>query len=67
MATGHFTALVWKNSKKVGFGIAAAKDGDHYLVYVTANYSPSGNYQGQFPQNVPRPKKCINCFKLYNY
>lgn len=48
--TGHFTQLVWKNSKQVGFGFAQSKDGSFYAV---ANYYPAGNYQGQFKEMVP--------------
>ncbi|ODN06548.1 Golgi-associated plant pathogenesis-related protein 1 [Orchesella cincta] len=49
--TGHFTQVVWKNSQRLGFGYVQ-KNG--YTVGV-ALYSPPGNYQGQFPQNVLRP------------
>lgn len=48
--TGHFTQVVWKNSKQVGFGFAQAKDGSFYAV---GNYFPAGNYQGQFKEMVP--------------
>lgn len=47
---GHFTQVVWKNSKKLGVGIAFANDGRKAVV--VANYSPPGNYLGQFPQQV---------------
>uniref|UniRef100_A0A0K0F4V3 CAP domain-containing protein (inferred by orthology to a human protein) n=1 Tax=Strongyloides venezuelensis TaxID=75913 RepID=A0A0K0F4V3_STRVS len=47
-ATGHFTQLVWKNSKQVGFGITESKG----IVYVVCRYSPPGNYLGQFDKNV---------------
>ena len=49
-ATGHFTQVVWKGSSKLGVGIAFADNGRKAIV--VANYSPPGNYQGQFPQNV---------------
>ncbi|CEF66858.1 CAP domain-containing protein [Strongyloides ratti] len=51
--TGHFTQLVWKNSKQVGFGITE-KNG---IVYVVCRYSPPGNYLGQFEKNVFPAKK----------
>uniref|UniRef100_A0AC35TNF2 SCP domain-containing protein n=1 Tax=Rhabditophanes sp. KR3021 TaxID=114890 RepID=A0AC35TNF2_9BILA len=51
-ATGHFTQLVWKKSTKVGFGVTVANG----IVYTVCQYSPPGNYLGQFPQNV-FPKK----------
>ena len=52
METGHFTQVVWKNTKEVGFGVASTKDKSR--CYVVANYYPAGNYQGQFPKNVLR-------------
>ncbi|UJR22971.1 hypothetical protein I4U23_025998 [Adineta vaga] len=47
---GHFTQVVWKNSKQLGVGIAYANNGRKAII--VANYSPPGNYMGQFPQNV---------------
>jgi hypothetical protein len=55
MDTGHFTQVVWKGSQKVGVGFAITGDGK--TLYVVAQYSPPGNYQGQFGQNV-LPAKC---------
>lgn len=49
--TGHFTQVVWKDSREVGFGFAKASDGGYYGV---ANYYPAGNYQGCFKENVFR-------------
>jgi uncharacterized protein YkwD len=48
---GHFTQLVWKGSREVGFGYAQASDGYYYGV---ANYYPAGNYLGEFEDNVFR-------------
>ncbi|XP_027204113.2 Golgi-associated plant pathogenesis-related protein 1-like [Dermatophagoides pteronyssinus] len=50
--TGHFTQVVWRESKYLG--IAYAKRGSS--IFVVANYDPAGNYQGHFKENVPRPK-----------
>ena len=47
--TGHFTQVVWKNSKQVGCGVACGKND---YCYVTCNYYPAGNYLGQFRTNV---------------
>ena len=47
--TGHFTQVIWKGSKQVGFGYAQARDGYYYGV---ANYYPAGNYIGEFEDNV---------------
>ena len=48
-ATGHFTQVVWKGTKKIGFGVAKSQKGYHYGV---ACYFPAGNYINFFPQNV---------------
>ncbi|XP_050517539.1 uncharacterized protein LOC126892114 isoform X2 [Diabrotica virgifera virgifera] len=49
----HFTQVIWKESKELGIGMAKNKRGQTYVV---ANYSPRGNYIGQFVENVPRPR-----------
>lgn len=51
METGHFTQVIWKNSKELGIGMVEKNNGE---IYVVANYDPPGNYQGQFQQMVPR-------------
>ncbi|XP_050092078.1 Golgi-associated plant pathogenesis-related protein 1-like [Anopheles aquasalis] len=45
---GHFTQVVWRNSRRLGVGIA--KRGTS--VYVVCNYDPPGNFGSQYPQNV---------------
>merc|ERR1711942_474595 len=50
--TGHFTQVVWKGSTEVGVGVA--QEGSK--VVVVANYSPPGNYIGQYVENVPAPQ-----------
>lgn len=44
--TGHYTQMIWKNTKEVGVGIATCQDGG---VIVVANYNPAGNYMGESP------------------
>lgn len=46
--TGHFTCLVWKNSKTFGMGISILDD----TVVVSFNTSPPCNIIGGFEQNV---------------
>jgi hypothetical protein len=55
MSTGHFTQVVWKGSEKLGVGFAITRDGNS--IYVVAQYSPQGNYMGQFGRNV-LPASC---------
>jgi len=50
--TGHFTQVVWKDSKEFGIAKALCKDGSSYVV---ANYEPAGNYLGQFDKNIQKP------------
>lgn len=52
---GHFTAMIWKSAKKVGFGYALGKEDGGYAIYVTANYSPVTNVIGRYATNVPKP------------
>ena len=50
--TGHFTQIVWKDTKEVGFGKYKDRRGQTYVV---ANYYPAGNVIGNFKRNVLRP------------
>ncbi|KAF5120980.1 Protein PRY1 [Metarhizium anisopliae] len=52
--TGHFTQVVWKNSRSVGCGWKKCGGGQDKAkgFYVVCKYDPTGNYQGQFRQNV---------------
>lgn len=47
-SSGHFTQIIWKDTKEVGFGVA--NRGNTY--YVVANYYPPGNFLGQYSKNV---------------
>ena len=47
--TAHFTQMVWKETREVGFGIARNDKGWYYVV---ANYYPIGNQVDQYSRNV---------------
>ncbi|KAJ6787174.1 hypothetical protein PWT90_09826 [Aphanocladium album] len=53
--TGHFTQLVWKETVKVGCSTVHCPAGSvlSFPSYFTVcNYSPPGNYDGQYGSNV---------------
>lgn len=50
LRTGHFTQVVWKDSKELGVGQARSKTGQ---VVIVCNYDPPGNFIGSFTENVP--------------
>ncbi|XP_055896967.1 Golgi-associated plant pathogenesis-related protein 1-like isoform X2 [Biomphalaria glabrata] len=51
LGTGHFTQLIWRNTTHMGLGMSSqtARDGMYRFV---ANYRPSGNWKGEFQENV---------------
>jgi pathogenesis-related protein 1 len=49
MTTGHFTQVVWRESRLLGCGSAACGGGMKVWV---CNYDPPGNMEGAFPRNV---------------
>lgn len=44
-----FTQLVWKATKKVGFGYAQKSDG---TIYIVGRYEPAGNMEEKISENV---------------
>lgn len=50
--TGHFTQVLWELSYKVGCGYTSAHG-------TTCNYSPAGNFNGNFPYQFGEP--CSQC------
>lgn len=42
---GHYTQIIWKNTKEVGCGLARNKSIDYFF----CQYNPSGNYEGEKP------------------
>jgi uncharacterized protein YkwD len=44
--TGHYTQVIWKDTRRVGCGCASGASGQIFFV---CNYDPPGNYRGQKP------------------
>lgn len=49
LKTGHFTQIVWRDSRELGVGTAKNRSGQ---IFVVANYDPPGNFIGSFAENV---------------
>ena len=52
---GHFTQVVWNGSTKLGIGKANGKKNGMFCTWAVARYTPPGNYQGKYLENVKRP------------
>jgi glioma pathogenesis-related protein 2 len=50
--TGHFTALVWKGTTKLGVGRVAGQGDKWWETFIVANFYPAGNMTGSFQANV---------------
>jgi len=50
--TGHFTQVVWQETKELGIAKAKSDDGK---IFVVARYRPAGNFINHFQDNV-KPK-----------
>ncbi|XP_070551655.1 uncharacterized protein [Ptychodera flava] len=55
--TGHFTQLLWKDSRRVGCAIADGVDptGEYIQYFVTCEYDPPGNDFDYFAENIVPP------------
>jgi uncharacterized protein YkwD len=49
---GHFTQMIWRDTKQIGCGVAKCYLGTVRLW--VCRYGPTGNWDGKFAQNVPR-------------
>jgi len=56
---GHFTAMVWSNTNKVGCGVTEYIDGKWFAKLYTCNYGPAGNYIGG--EMYRQGKACTKC------
>jgi hypothetical protein len=46
---GHYTQIVWRNTQRLGCGVADCTQGSTRRTYWVCNYDPPGNYLGQLP------------------
>ncbi len=53
MKTGHFTQLIWANTRSLGCGVARCGGGELWV----CNYDPPGNVIGAFASNV-KSERC---------
>ncbi len=53
METGHFTQVVWTDTRRLGCGVAACGGFDIWV----CNYDPPGNFEGQYAKKV-LPTSC---------
>lgn len=48
--TGHFTQIIWRETKQVGVAFARSADGRR--IYIVARYYPPGNFVQTISANV---------------
>jgi uncharacterized protein YkwD len=51
-AIGHFTAMVWKGTTKLGVGRVAGQGSQYWETYIVANFFPAPNMEGEYAANV---------------
>ena len=68
-AVGHYTAMVWSTTNKVGCGVTEYRDGKWFAKLYTCNYGPAGNYingemykQGKACSKCPSGTSCSKQF-----
>lgn len=51
-SAGHFTQLVWASTEELGLGWATKDEGGSTCYYVVGRYSPGGNIDNRYEDNV---------------
>ena len=54
---GHFTQVVWGETKSLGMGLSYTRSGDWNRMYAVARYRPAGNFRKRRAQQVKPLKK----------
>ena len=69
--TGHFTQVVWKETKSLGIGKFSKENPakKEFCTYIVARYRPAGNWAKQYTKNVIKgtfdsQKTCDNIDKI---
>ena len=64
-AIGHYTAMIWSTTNKIGCGVTEFKEGKWFAKLYTCNYGPAGNFingemykQGQSCSKCPQGMSC---------
>ncbi|XP_063424167.1 Golgi-associated plant pathogenesis-related protein 1-like [Mytilus trossulus] len=58
---GHFSQMIWKESKEMGMGKAIGND----RTVIVASYRPAGNGLAKFTDNVKEPNDKVLIFKYF--
>ncbi|CAM9885714.1 unnamed protein product [Ectocarpus fasciculatus] len=54
---GHATAMLWTETTQLGCAVASCQKGNAYFDFLTCNYNPPGNFEGQTTTYVLPPSK----------
>ena len=54
-ASGHYTQMVWQNTREIGCGTAPPGAGGLPYSILVCRYDPPGNYPGQLPYGAAAP------------
>ena len=55
--TANFTQIVWKNTRKIGIGLAQGRKNNLNSFYCVVQYQPAGNIGGLYNENVKSQSK----------
>ena len=56
---GHYSAMLWSNTNKVGCGLTEYLDGKWFAKLYTCNYAPAGNFINGEMYKIGKP--CSKC------
>ncbi|CAH1407370.1 unnamed protein product [Nezara viridula] len=71
LLTGHFTQMIWADTKYIGCGVVFYEDGTSsktpYQTMLVCNYQPPGNYVGEIPYKMYEGKRCTRGVQSTKY